>query len=142
MSYFDDIYHIESSLNCFIRLHHIDESDFNLFVYELWKKFMEVSNKFHFDNEFDVFKNVEDTICYNILCWQCRIDDHPEELFEPKEIIHLLKGDPIMMEFCKKIIANESMLKKPPYRIDNYQFLKDALAMVNASTEPISQHST
>ena len=133
MSYFDDIYHIESALNSFIRLHHIDKSEFNQFVYLLWKKFMEASSKFHFDNEYDVFKNIEDNICYNILCWQCQIDDHPEEKFHPEEIAHLLRGDPIMMKFCKKIIAIESTVKKPPYKVDNYQFIKDAIAIAKST---------
>jgi hypothetical protein len=141
MSYFDDIYHIESALNCFIRNNPADQSDFSLYAYKLWKHFSKSKLQSHELGSHYKDSELDDVVLFNVLTFQCQIDNYFCDQFDPEIIVPLLKADPAMKDYCHRLAFPQK--HDETYGISgihNINFLKSALLLASDAKENAEDH--
>lgn len=132
MSYFDDIYHIESALNCFIRNNPVDQSDFSLYAYKLWKHFSKSKLQSHEPEKYYKGSELNDVIFFDILSFQCQIDNSHCDRFSPEIIVPLLKSDPDMKDYCHRLAFPQKNDETHGIsNIHNINFIKSALLLAS-----------
>lgn len=124
MSYFDDIYHIDSSMKHFIANYPIDESKFTKFTYMLWKSFIKANLSFHSEEGKYTDQNINDATLGYVLDFFCYIYSSECENYRPEDIVPLLKEDQDMADYCKRLISSPSKSD-----IHNPNFIKSALCL-------------
>jgi hypothetical protein len=132
MSYYDDIYHIDSSFKNFVMNNPIDESKFSKFSYMLWKSFIKANLGFH-SSELK-YKDIDlnDVTLAYILDFLCFIFSSESENYSPEDIVSLIKEDSEMANYCKRLVDSSS--KSETYRklnLHNPNFIKSAIALAS-----------
>ena len=141
MSYFDDIYHIESALNCFIRNNPVDQSDFSLYAYKLWKHFSKSKLQSHEMGSHYKDSELDDVVLFDVLAFQCQIDNSHCDQFNPEIIVPLLKADQAMKDYCHRLaFPNKNDETHGSSGVHNINFLKSALILASDAKEDTQNH--